>query len=158
MNGRMRIRQLPNDPFDNSLYKMMVVDDFGVVRWRDAASLGACTTGWQVNSGNDPVTAYDGNPCFPQSIDRVGIGTQAPTAKLDVMLNVSNSPFDLGVKCVVSTQTQQKVAVDASTTGNGSSSWGYRAKVQGGPAQHGHRTSPWTMVRPMAALPVAGSW
>lgn len=56
--------------------------------WRAANTLGgACSSGWNLQ-GNNAVTAYNGNPCIPQSPDRVGIGTSVPSAKLHIASDV----------------------------------------------------------------------
>ena len=89
LNGAVRVRDLPTAPYqNNALTKVLVVEDtgtpLGVVKWRDASTLGgACSSGWSL-TGSTAATAYNGNPCPPQSIDRVGIGTNAPIAKLHV--------------------------------------------------------------------------
>lgn len=38
LDGRVKIRQLPNDLPDNTLDKIMVVDPTGLVKWRDAST------------------------------------------------------------------------------------------------------------------------
>ncbi|HEX2616063.1 MAG TPA: hypothetical protein VHL57_00905, partial [Flavobacteriales bacterium] len=90
LDGRLRIRQLPDDLPANTLTKVLVVDDAaapsgqrGVVKWRDISAIN-CSSGWSL-TGNNACTAYNGNPCPPQAADRVGIGTSAPIAKLEVI-------------------------------------------------------------------------
>ncbi|MBK9420853.1 MAG: tail fiber domain-containing protein [Flavobacteriales bacterium] len=105
LDGRVRIRQLPQDLGNDSLTKIMVVDDtdptspeYGVVKWRDASSLGSsCSSGWSL-MGNNAVTAYNGNPCPPQATNNVGIGTMNPFSKLDIYKEVnSGTPIDIGL-------------------------------------------------------------
>lgn len=92
-DGRVRIQQLPDNAETDLPYKVMVVDassdplERGVVKWKNINGLGACGSGWSLN-GNNAVTAYNGNPCIPQSPDRVGIGTAYPSAKLHVATDV----------------------------------------------------------------------
>ncbi|MDX9750984.1 MAG: tail fiber domain-containing protein, partial [Flavobacteriales bacterium] len=76
---------------NDSLLRVLVVDSTdGRVYWRPIAGMGdGCSSGWMLN-GNDPVTAFDGNICPPQSIDRVGIGTDKPEAKLHVRKDTTN--------------------------------------------------------------------
>ncbi len=136
LNGRMRIRQLPSDAPATTLTKVLVVDDSpapsgerGVVKWRDASTLfpppDPCASGWNLIGAN-PVTAYDGNPCPPQSIHRVGIGTSAPTAKLHVVKNVSNGlTTERGVYVQQSLSAVQNYGVDAESVGSQGGGWNY---------------------------------
>ncbi len=98
LTGRVRIRQLPDDLEVSSPFKLMVVDDTpgpsperGVVKWLTPSALGICNSGWSL-VGNDPCTAWNGNPCIPQGIDRVGVGTSTPSAKLDVLKDIVGGP------------------------------------------------------------------
>ncbi len=89
-DGRVRIQQLPDDPEASQPYKVMVVDDSpgierGVVKWANISGMN-CSSGWWLQ-GNNAVTAFNGNPCPPQDIDRVGIGMQYPASKLHVAAN-----------------------------------------------------------------------
>ena len=81
-DGRVRIQQLPTDPEATTLDQYMVVDHDGVVKWRHLPTVppvDPCASGWSL-VGNNPVTAYNGNPCPPQGSRRVGIGTDDPQA------------------------------------------------------------------------------
>ncbi len=87
ITGRVRIRQLPNDLPDNTLTKIMVVDNTGLVKWRDASTLGSgCEWTLQGLPGTNShiSTAYPLNSGCPQMDKGVGIGVQLPKAKLDV--------------------------------------------------------------------------
>lgn len=104
-DGRVRIQQLPDNPEAHDRFKVMVVDDSndplerGVVKWADMSGLGGnCSSGWSL-MGNNAVTAFNGNPCPPQSPDMVGIGTSTPAAKLEVIkdVNTTTTPFDCGI-------------------------------------------------------------
>lgn len=97
LNGRTRIRQLPTDPSANALTKVMVVDDtpganFGVVKWRDVSTIAAppdCD--WEVTGADHVVTAYLAGPLVgcPDQSNNVGIGNNAPFAKLDIVRSVN---------------------------------------------------------------------
>ncbi len=129
LTGRLRIRQLPvNTAGPATLTKVLFVDDvdpvsgeFGVVKWRDLSDIippaDPCASGWFLNGAN-PVTAYDNNPCPPQSIHRVGIGTPAPIAKLHVVKDVSNGlAQERGVFVQQSLSSLQNYGVDAESVG-----------------------------------------
>lgn len=136
LDGRVRIRQLPDDDEAEEPYKVIVVDasnsptERGVVKWKNISGLGACGSGWSLN-GNNAVTAFDGNPCPPQTADFVGIGLNDPIAKLDVLKDGPAGVFDYGMRLRVATTTQYKVGLDLSILTSGTFSWGYRAKVEG---------------------------
>ncbi len=138
LSGRVRIRQLPTSRPADSLTKVLVVDDldpssdeYGVVKWREINTLSdACASGWTMN-GNDPVTAYDGNTCPPQSIDRVGIGTDKPEAKLHVVKNVSNEmPTERAVHAMNTVAATNAIGVDAEARGTGSINYALRSKAE----------------------------
>lgn len=94
LNGRMAIRQLPDDPAANGPFKVMVVDDSpipslerGVVKWVPASIFGggANDCDWIVQSPEPHVSnTYAGSTC-PWSLQHgVGIGIDVPRAKLHV--------------------------------------------------------------------------
>jgi hypothetical protein len=107
VNGRVRIRQLPDDSEGEDLTKVLVVDDvdnmsdeYGVVKWRDASNLFQCD--WVVQPSADVSTAYVGqsSPC-PTEENNVGIGREDPFAKLDVLKEVTEGMgIDFGVRSV----------------------------------------------------------
>lgn len=141
LTGRVKVRELPLNPPANTMTKVLVVDDsnpfspeYGVIKWRDVSTIGgggnACASGWTLN-GNNAVTAYDGNPCPPQAIDRVGIGATFPLyGKLHVEHTNTSGTGHVGVYTKVvggSTAT----AFQSSTSG-ASSNRGVYAQVTGG--------------------------
>lgn len=93
LDGRLRIRQLPDDPEADAEYKVMVVDDTndpnerGVVKWRNINLNAGCD--WVVQD-QFPFTpphvsnTYDGSNCTWDRRHGVGIGVQLPKAKLHV--------------------------------------------------------------------------
>jgi hypothetical protein len=90
-----------------------------VVKWIDPADLpgggGGCGGGWSLQ-GNNACTAWNGNPCIPQAPDKVGIGTNAPGAKLDVFRQAalsSNPELGLRSTLVANAGTYYHYAIDA---------------------------------------------
>ena len=94
LDGRLRIRELPNDPPTDDRYLVMVVDNTadtlerGVVKWVDPNDLpgGGVDCDWEITPNLDVVTAYDQSApsgC-PNDESRVGIGIDRPDAKLHV--------------------------------------------------------------------------
>ncbi|MCW5900453.1 MAG: hypothetical protein KIT10_14405 [Flavobacteriales bacterium] len=76
---------------NDSQDRVLVADSTdGRVFWRPLNGLTDCASGWAMN-GADPVTAYNGHPCPPQAINRVGIGLAEPLAKLHVLKVLSNA-------------------------------------------------------------------
>jgi hypothetical protein len=88
LDGRVRIRQLPNDDEEPTEDKVMVVDDDGVVKWRSATGIvaaGDCK--WTMNGGvnnKNVYTAVGTSSSCPSNENRVGIGVNNPAAKLEV--------------------------------------------------------------------------
>ncbi|MDX9750036.1 MAG: tail fiber domain-containing protein [Flavobacteriales bacterium] len=93
LRGTIRLRDFVHPTlYRNDTYDRLLVANpaDGRVYWRPVSSLGdPCASGWTLN-GSDPVTAFNGNPCPPQSVHRVGIGTNMPEAKLHVLKVVPN--------------------------------------------------------------------
>ncbi|MFB6305877.1 MAG: tail fiber domain-containing protein, partial [Flavobacteriales bacterium] len=80
VNGQTRIREVNQN---DTLNKVLVENDKGVVHWRNAGTIG--DKDWKV-SGQDVVSAYTNSNGFPEN--RVGIGTDNPqSGKLDVRGN-----------------------------------------------------------------------
>jgi hypothetical protein len=139
LDGRLRIRQLPDDPPANYLTKVMVVEDFplipgerGVVKWRDASTLGnPCASGWNL-VGSNPVTAYNGNPCPPQAQHLVGIGTSNPAAKLHVVKSIVADPLtERGIWMQMTTTAANNVGVESEVTGTtNNNNFGVRSRAQ----------------------------
>ncbi len=101
LDGRVRIRKLPDDAEADGKFKVMVVDasndlgERGVVKWVDPSNLpGASGCEWTLlgppGSNSHIATAYTGNPGCPQMGKGVGIGVSDPLAKLDVRHQVFN--------------------------------------------------------------------
>jgi hypothetical protein len=99
LDGRVRIRQLPDDPAAQEPYKVMVVDDSpmgnperGVVKWVDpsvfAGGGGGADCDWVVDATARTVTTAwqpsGTNGSCPDERWLTGIGRQAITSKLEV--------------------------------------------------------------------------
>ncbi|MCB0771233.1 MAG: tail fiber domain-containing protein, partial [Flavobacteriales bacterium] len=90
LDGRVRIRQLPDDDAATDSLYIMVVDrtlgtERGVVKWIDPSDLPSADCDWVVQSPIPQVsTVYDGSSCSWNMKNGVGIGVQDPKAKLDV--------------------------------------------------------------------------
>jgi hypothetical protein len=113
LNGKLRIRDLPNDPAAVDSFYVMVVDrtvlnpanqQRGVVRWVDPSVLGGSGADCDWTVMNEGVigplvphhvwTAVGVDDECPDEGDRVGIGTMTPTAKLHVQKDVIIAPTD----------------------------------------------------------------
>lgn len=125
LDGRVRIRQLPNDAETTEPFRVVVVDNSsdpnerGVLKWKDIGGLGVCD--WIVQPGSDVSTAYVGlnTPC-PTEVNNVGVGVEDPFAKLDVQKEVSEGgPADIGVRSVMRLNEGTKHAMEAHTAGEG---------------------------------------
>ncbi|HNK40470.1 MAG TPA: tail fiber domain-containing protein, partial [Flavobacteriales bacterium] len=125
LNGRLRLRVLPDPSGEaDGTFKLIVVDasstpspERGVVKWVDPATFGECASGWHL-VGNNTCTAWDGNLCVPQSEDLVGVGTNAPLAKLDVLKDVVTGTETAVRGTVTSTgATGYKTGVEGSASG-----------------------------------------
>ncbi|MBK8581344.1 MAG: hypothetical protein IPL86_05750 [Flavobacteriales bacterium] len=116
LNGKVRIRKLPDDPAATEPYKIMVVDDSpgnsinrGIVKWIDPTSLvSGCE--WELNPGtqNNVSTAYSNvlSTSCPDVTDAVGIGvdlgSSAAIAKLKVKNTSSVATMTDGIQVAVS--------------------------------------------------------
>lgn len=96
LDGRLRIRQLPDDPETDQAYKVMVVDDTndpnerGVVKWRNVNLNADCDWVEQDQFPNTPShvsNTYNGSNCPWDRRHGVGIGIQLPKFKLHVVHN-----------------------------------------------------------------------
>ncbi|QQR85638.1 MAG: hypothetical protein IPJ76_13615 [Flavobacteriales bacterium] len=143
-NGRLRIEQLPSDPVANTLTKVMVVDDtpganFGVVKWRDASTLGGTACDWTVSAGPNHVWTATGalNPNCPDATENVGIGLTVPVAKLDVARTVnSGGATSLGFNVLMTTNSTNNVGGVFTAEvggGGGGQNVGARGIVRNGP-------------------------
>ena len=126
-DGSLRIRQLPNESPFNSLTKVMVVDNNGVVKWREGNSF-LCTSGWSLQ-GNNAVTAFNGNACPPQTVDAVGIGTNL-SGGAAAKLNVRATTFNTGVQVDV-INTGNAFGAIINSAGNGASVRGVQVTTSG---------------------------
>ncbi len=79
VDGNVRIRALPGTSAANTENRYMVVDANGVVRWRDLPAGAGCE--WNL-VGNNPVTAYAGNPCPPRSDKPCGHRHEQPASEI----------------------------------------------------------------------------
>ncbi len=153
LNGRVRIRKLPDDLACDRPYKVMVVDNSpapdserGVVKWIDLPQLTA-DCDWTVNPGTNPgdndVWTADGletDEC-PDETEGVGIGLMDPAAKLDVLTsnfataaqvrnaNTGGSPIALRVLTDGGAAAQQGIVVQS--TGSTSTALGISGLVSG---------------------------
>ncbi|MCB9200901.1 MAG: tail fiber domain-containing protein [Flavobacteriales bacterium] len=115
LDGRLRIRQLPDDPEDMQSKRVLVVDhddplspEYGVVKWRDIGSIvGQGDCDWEVTGTGNVVTCFDPAPPVgcPSLANNVAIGTTSPTARLHIIDNVLGplANEDVGVRIRVST-------------------------------------------------------
>jgi hypothetical protein len=134
MDGGVKFRDLPLPAYqDNTLTKVLVVDDlapnFGKLKWRDVSSF-ACSSGWSL-TGTTTATAYDGNPCPPQGIDHVGIGTTTPLAKLDVVKEYQTGGTDVGVRSEILIDVGTKAAYEGINVRAGDENFGITLGVDG---------------------------
>jgi len=131
LNGRVRLRQLPDDPETEDAYKVMVVDDTadplerGVVKWVDPAILVTPDCEWTMNavSPNHVYTAFGtADPNCPDNDEAVGIGvdltTAVPVAKLNVSTNTFSHGLDLTATRVTTENRGFDVKVSNSTVQN----------------------------------------
>jgi hypothetical protein len=143
-SGAVKVRDLPTNTYQaNTLTKVLVVDDvapnIGKLKWRDASTLGGCD--WQVTAADHVVTAYQLGPLTgcPDQSNNVGIGTNIPAAKLEVVRvtnsgGVTSTGFDLlmsttSTNNVGGTAKVQTPAAGQNTgwqanTSNGGLNWG----------------------------------
>ncbi|MBZ0204770.1 MAG: tail fiber domain-containing protein, partial [Flavobacteriales bacterium] len=98
LDGKLRVRDLPNDPISTSNDFVTVNSTTGVLEHRPLTTTGLCASGWTLQ-GNNAVTAFNSNPCLPQNADAVGIGTALtggpPAAKLVVRATSINTGMNL---------------------------------------------------------------
>jgi hypothetical protein len=99
LDGRVRIRQLPTDPSMES-NQFMVVDNSGVVGWRNLGTLpDNCEWRFQGSSNLNVVTALGTPAGCPGDVNNVGIGVN-PAAKLHVLDRPGGAggTVDIGIK------------------------------------------------------------
>ena len=143
LTSTARIRQLPTATYlapVNDRDKVVVVRTDGRLNWRDASTLGnACSSGWSL-TGTTAATAYNGNPCPPQSIDLVGIGTNAPIAKLHIVKSLAaGGVIDRGMYLLQSVAVSggEAVGADVVITGASATNYGARGTASGAVRNYG---------------------
>ena len=123
LDGRVRIRELPDDDECEEEYLVMVVDasgdpgERGVVKWVDPADLPTGTGGggdcdWVLGApGNVMYTASDpigSTTNCPEADWSVGIGTGQPSYKLDVQHSEDNGDMVGGIRSLFEVEDQQQ--------------------------------------------------
>ena len=145
LNGRLRIRQLPNDPIASSLTKVLVVDDtpgpeFGVVKWKTITGGGLPDCDWLVDpTGSDVTTAWDPGALAgcPTHLWNVGVGTEDPIGKFHVLSDPVFDPSldEVGVNVTMNGDDETAVGVFVSVNKNtpgGTWTKGVKANVYNG--------------------------
>lgn len=92
LDGRLRIRQLPDDPAAVDSFLVMVVDrqaspsgERGVVKWVEPTAIGGSDCDWVIQDPDPHVsTGYTGSSCEWNDKHGVGIGLPVPKFKLQV--------------------------------------------------------------------------
>ncbi len=137
LNGRIRVTQLPTDPPANTMTKVLVVDDsftpeYGVIKYRDISTMQDCD--WEITASDDVVTAWQTGPIngCPDEANMVGIGTDVPEAKLDV-LKTRNTGLaeDIAIRAQNDVVGGTKVAADLINVQEGDANYGLRSAVDG---------------------------
>ncbi len=138
LNGRVRIRQLPNDPSPEGKYKVMVVDDQaspsperGVVKWVDPIVFNAGTEcDWMIVPGggagvNNMYTAEGGtvDDC-PDNSEAVGIGVMLTSTPPAAKLNVTTDNFAEGVEVNQTNVAANTTGVRINTAGGTTNNYG----------------------------------
>lgn len=145
LNGRLRIRQLPDDAAATDSFYVMVVDrttltstnqERGVVKWVPPSVFcsggGGADCKWTlIGTGNANIaTAYPGNPGCPQYDRFVGIGTNSPAAKLHVKWTGTTGDAYAGAFQLDGSSTGKR-AGDFSVSGTGTVHQAIRAIASG---------------------------
>ena len=151
-NGRMRHRQLPNDPEMTGADKVVVVNGNGLIGWRTyPTGGGAADCDWSVPTGatgNHVSTAYAANTAdCPDQAEAVGIGVNLTNANPPLAkLQVETDDFSTGMRLVASQSSTtstglQLIASGGATTNQGiqvtaiangtSTNWGLKTTLSG---------------------------
>lgn len=140
LDGRVRIRQLPDDAEATGDYWVMVVDktaspsaERGVVKWVNAVNLvvggvvggpGANDCDWIVDptgstTDYDICTAYSSSACPWDNTRNVGIGMTTPFAKLDIVKDVTTAfpGPDIGIRLDQTSENWDNTGVDVKVHG-----------------------------------------
>ncbi|MFZ1694950.1 MAG: tail fiber domain-containing protein [Flavobacteriales bacterium] len=152
LNGRLRIRQLPDDAEHSGPYRVMVVDDSpapsaerGVVKWATMpTNPGGADCDWTIqNAGtsgstvpHNVYTATGTSDECPDKSDLVGIGTSQPAFKLDVRHSDADLPVSGAIQAyLLAGSASGATAVYAEVAPIGSASvdnpTGVRGRVSG---------------------------
>ncbi len=119
VNGRLRIRQLPTDPVASSLTKFLVVDNAGVVNWRNLPAASS-TCDWTLNPTalNNVSTAFGAaNPNCPDEGDAVGIGMNLLGVLAPAKLNIATNKFALAQSVEATMPTANLTGIKVRTVG-----------------------------------------
>ncbi|MCC6402357.1 MAG: tail fiber domain-containing protein [Flavobacteriales bacterium] len=117
--------------------KVLVVDDsftpeYGVIKYRDISTMQDCD--WEITASDDVVTAWQTGPIngCPDEANMVGIGTDVPEAKLDV-LKTRNTGLaeDIAIRAQNDVVGGTKVAADLINVQEGDANYGLRSAVDG---------------------------
>ncbi len=163
LNGRLRIRQLPDDAPADSNYVLMVVDttaapsgERGVVKWVPASAIANATDcEWTLNAGpfNNVSTAFGPiSANCPDAVDAVGMGVDLGSGVAPARLNVRNTNGNANMSAgarvdvtksglanglVVNTTGQSAFGMEVASTasGAGTLAFGARFNVTGGGGQ-----------------------
>ncbi|MBK9275496.1 MAG: tail fiber domain-containing protein [Flavobacteriales bacterium] len=130
VDGRVRIRQLPNEAVMDTADKYVVVNEDGVLGWQNIAAL-PDNCEWTMGANPNPnhlwtaVGASD--PDCPDGEDNVGIGTNSPAGgtKLNVIENTPHSGLSNRGIFV-------RTEIPTGTNGAGASCIGVRAEAANG--------------------------
>ena len=138
LNGRLRIRQLPNEPEAPALTKFLVVEDTpgstkGVVRWRYLPQP-PLNCDWTLNptTQNNVSTAFGpADPDCPDIGDAVGIGVDLGAAAASAKFNLTSANFPTAQAVEATMPTGVLRGVKVRTTGGSDREIGYQASVEG---------------------------
>lgn len=129
LDGKLRVRDLPNDP-DTDDDKVMVVDNNGVVHWRDANTFASADLDWFRTANNDVVTGWPNPNGYPENGDKVGIGLDFPKTKLHVLEVKTTGGVTAGIRSDIITDDVENIGVQTFATGtNQYSNFGFRSLV-----------------------------
>lgn len=150
LNGRVRIRQLPDDA-GTEFDKVLVVDDanssgseYGVVKWRSASSIaGAGDCEWTMTGANDVFTAVGApSSTCPDDDNNVGIGAPGSSlqAKLDVRRTTTNGSLNTLGSFYMDGTAPIKIGVESSAYGAGTLQFAMRGRARGADGESSSNT------------------
>ncbi|MBP6699370.1 MAG: tail fiber domain-containing protein, partial [Flavobacteriales bacterium] len=128
----------------NSFENVLVVNPLdGVVHWRQLANWNGGGCDWIIQANNDVATCYDplAGPNCPTNQNNVSIGTAFPTARLEVIDNVTGPlPLeDVGVRVRVGTPAPTVIGTNSGAAGSGNLAVGVHALGAGAARSYGVR-------------------